>query len=63
MVCGGNGTDPSMEKALELVKNVARTAKRCKRTFEDALRMLIFAYGDWLPEADIEASVRLVYGL
>ena len=62
-VTGGNSTDPALGKALDLVKNIARTAKRCNRTYEDALSMLIFAYGGWLPEADIEACVRSVYGL
>ena len=62
-VTGGNGTDPALEKAFDLVKNIARTAKRCNRTDEDALSMLICAYGGWRPEADIEACVRSVYGL
>ena len=62
-VTGGNSTDPALGKALDLVKNIARTAKRCNRTYEDALSMLIFAYGGWLPETDIEACVRSVYGL
>ncbi len=46
-----------------MVKSIAGTARQCNRAFEDALSMLVSACSGKLPEADIEACVRSVYGL
>ena len=62
-VSGGNETIPPYEELIALVKRVTEAAKRWNRTYEAALSMMIFAYGDVLSEADIEACVRSVYGL
>ena len=62
-VSGGDDTIPTYEELIALVKRVAKAAKGWGRTYEDALSLMIFGYGDLLSEADIEACVRSVYGL
>ena len=61
-VSGGDTAGPEHEKIVKLTKNLIRTAKKWNRSFEDAIRLAVFAYGDEVSESEIQAFARQIYG-
>ena len=44
------------------MKRFALIARRLGRSYEDALHLTIYGWGDEVPQEEIEAFVRSIYG-
>lgn len=62
-VVGGYSAEASHEQVFHSMKLFVEAAIRHKCSYEETLSMAIFAYGDDLTEAEIDAYIRSAYGI
>lgn len=67
-VAGGDKYDELYDELCEFddfvsnMKRFALIARRLGRSYEDALHLTIYGWGDEVPQEEIEAFVRSIYG-